>query len=404
MIAAVQHRELPYLDTHTTEFLEHPNSLLGTGPDRMRVATGRSGVEVFSYGTIRGLFRDDRVSPRTPQVFIDKGVTNGPIMDYLVLGNLNLTWSDVHDRLRPIMVRGFRASRITQARGFIRKLANDLIDGLLTGERCNFVTDYSHHLSIQVISQFIGIPREDVPEFEHATVELRLLGQEPFWPGVPRLEAALAQVWEYSEKIVAKRKARREPDFISDLVDATQAGDRISEAEMVWNIAGVLLAGHDTTRYQLASCVRSVVEADQWETLHEHPELVPAAVNEAMRLHPATPRQVKVALQDLTVEGQDLGAGDLVTLNLAAAGRDPEFFADPDQLNLHRPEPTFDIGFGYGAHYCLGFAVAKAEMEEALTLLTRRLTNVTIDGPIEISPSGVIAGPEVIPLRYRRRP
>ncbi|TVZ02223.1 cytochrome P450 [Trebonia kvetii] len=403
MTAAVQHRELPYLDSHTAEFIDHPNGILGMGPDRIRVADGRSGVEVFSYETIRDLFRDDRVSPRTPQVFIDKGIESGPIMDYLVLGNLNLTWADVHDRLRPVMVRGFRASRIAQARGFIRELASDLIDGLLTRGSCNFVTDYSHHLSIQVISQFIGIPPEDVPEFEHATVELRLLGQEPFWPGVPRLESALAQVRDYSQKIVEKRKARPEKDFISDLVDAAQAGDRISEAEMVWNIAGVLLAGHDTTRYQLASCVRSVVDAGQWETLHAHPELVPAAVNEAMRLHPATPRQVKVALSDLIFEGQHLAAGDRITLNLAAAGRDPAAFTDPDRLDLHRPEPLFDMGFGYGAHYCLGFAIAKAEMEEALTLLTRRLTDVAIDGAVVLSPGGVIAGPEVVPLRYRRR-
>jgi cytochrome P450 len=130
---------------------------------------------------------------------------------------------------------------------------------------------------------------------------------------------------------------------------------------------------------------------------------VPAAVNEAMRLHPATPRQVKVALSDLTVEGQHLAAGDRITLNLSAAGRDPESFAGPDRLDLYRREPLFDVGFGYGAHYCLGFAVAKAEMEEALTVLTRRLTDVSLDGPVELSPGGVIAGPEVVPLRYRAR-
>jgi cytochrome P450 len=404
MATKVQHREIPYIDTHTTDFLEDPNSVLGVGPERLRVAAGRSGVEVFSYETVRDLFRDTRITPRTPQVFIDKGLEGGPIMDYLILGNLNLTWSEVHDRLRPIMMRGFRASRIAQSREFIRELANDLIDDLLTRESCNFVTDFSHHLSIQVISQFIGIPREDVPEFDHATVELRLLGQEPLSPGVPRLEHALAQVRDYSEKIVARRRHRREPDFISDLIDATEASDRISEAEMVWNIAGVLLAGHDTTRYQLASCVRSVVAAGEWDTLRDHPELVPAAVNEAMRLHPATPRQVKVATEDVTVESQHLAAGERITLNLSAAGRDPAAFPGPDRLDLYRPEPLFDIGFGYGAHYCLGFAVAKAEMEEALTLLTQRLRDVAIDGPLEFSPGGIIAGPEIIPLRYRARP
>ncbi|WP_194239867.1 cytochrome P450 [Amycolatopsis sp. YIM 10] len=404
MTAVVPHHELPYLDTHTTQFLDDPNGALGTGQSRLRMAAGRSGTEVFSYDTARELFRDSRITPRTPQVFLDKGLDGGPIMDYLVDGNLNLTWAEVHDRLRPIMVRGFRANRIAESRQFIRELADELIDDLLTRDHCDIVADFSHHLSIQVISRFIGIPREDVPEFDQATVELRLLGQEPFWPGVPRLERALETVRDYSERIVAQRRRKPEADFISDLIEARESTDRISEAELVWNIAGVLLAGHDTTRYQLASCVRAVVAAGEWETLRDRPGLVPAAVNEAMRLHPATPRQVKVVGEDLTIESRQFRKGDLITLNLAAAGRDPAVFPGPDRLDLHRTEPLFDIGFGYGAHYCLGFAVAKAEMEEALTLLTQRLRDVSIDGPIELKPGGVIAGPEVVPLRYRSRP
>ena len=92
---------------------------------------------------------------------------------------------------------------------------------------------------------------------------------------------------------------------------------------------------------------------------------------------------------------------DVVTLNVTGAGRDPAAFPEPDRFDLYRPEPHFDIGFGYGAHYCLGLAVAKAEMEEGLKVLTRRWRDVTIDGAIEIAAGGVIAGPEVIPLHYR---
>ncbi len=396
-------RELPDVDSHTQEFLDHPNRILGEGSDRLRFAQGRSGVEFFAYDTVRSLFRNDSITPRTPQVFLDKGVEGGPIIQYLEDGNLNLTWADTHDRLRPILTKGFKPKRITQARAYMRELANQLIDEMITAGRCNIVADFSHHLSIGVISQFIGIPPEDVSEFDKATVDLRLLGQEPFWPGVPRLEAALQTVHDYSEKIVAKRRQKRESDLISDLIEAQESHERLSESELVWNIAGILLAGHDTTRYQLASCVRAVTEAGAWDTLADHPELIPTAVNEAMRLHPATPRQVKVVTEDQTIESLHFQHNEIVTLNLAAAGRDPHTFPTPDQLDLNRPEPHFDIGFGYGPHYCLGFAVAKAEMEESMKLLTQRLRDVTIDGPIEVSPSGVIAGPEVIPLRYRER-
>jgi len=409
MSVTTTERDLPYVDTHTHRFLDHPNAVLGDGPERLRLAAGRSGVEVFAYDTVRAVFRDDRISPRTPQVFLDKGVTGGPILDYIVEGNLNLTWKDTHDRLRPIMMRGFRPKRIAEIRPVIRELADSLIDRLLANpgpdgrSRVNIVTEFAHHLSIGTIAQFIGIPLEDVPEFDSATVELRLLGQEPFWPGVPRLEAALNTVRAYSERIVELRRAQRRPDFISDLVDARQAGEDLSEAELVWNIAGILLAGHDTTRYQVSSLVRGIAESGQWEALAAAPDHVPSAVVESMRMYPATPRQVRVVQEPAVIEGRALEPGELLTLNITGAGRDPVAFPEPDRFLLDRPGTKFDIGFGYGAHYCLGFAVAKAELEEGLTLLLKRIRDVELDGEIEVKPGGVIAGPEVVPVRFAAR-
>jgi cytochrome P450 len=403
MTATTTEHDLPYLDTHTHAFLDRPNEFLGSGPDRLRVAQGRSGAELFGYETVRAVFRDDRISPRTPQVFLDKGVTGGPILEYIVDGNLNLTWKDTHDRLRPIMMRGFRPRRITEIRPVIRELAESLIDRLLERDSANIVTEFAHHLSIRTIAQFIGIPLEDVPEFDTATVELRLLGQEPFWPGVPRLEAALETVRAYSERIVEMRRAQRREDFISDLVDARQEGEDLCEAELVWNIAGILLAGHDTTRYQLSSLVRGLAESGQWEALAAAPQHIPTAIVEGMRMYPATPRQVRVVQAAAEIEGRSFLPGELLTLNLTGAGRDPSVFPDPDRFMLDRPGTKYDIGFGYGAHYCLGFAVAKAEMEEGIALLLRRLRDVELDGPVEVKPGGVIAGPEVVPVRYAAR-
>lgn len=392
---------IPQLDTHTPEFLNFPNDALGRGVDRLRVANGRTGLEFFAYDTVRALYRDQRVSPRSPQFFLDKGVAGGPILDYLVDGNLNLTWTDHHDRLRPILMKGFRPSRIAEARNMMRGLAERLVDQLAGRDRIDFVSDYSHHLAIGVVAGFIGIPFEEIDAFANATVKLRLLGQEPIWPGVPALEAALSEVHEYCERLVEERRVAPRSDFVSDLIAAKEAEHAdISDVEIVWHIAGVLLAGHDTTRYQLASALRAIVSAGRWATLQTKPELIGDAIGEAMRLYPATPRQVKVAAEPLTIEGIDIEPGQSVTLNVTGAGRDPAFFTDPDRFELGRRAPLFDIGFGYGGHYCLGHAVARAEMEEGLGVLTRRWRSVSLDGEVELAAGGVIAGPESVPIRY----
>ena len=176
----------------------------------------------------------------------------------------------------------------------------------------------------------------------------------------------------------------------------------MSELELTWAVANVLLAGHDTTRYQLASLARAVIESGQWEKLNDAPELIPAAVNEAMRFYPATPRQTKIAQGQVAMGGVQFENGDIIVLNMSAAGRDPARFADPDAFIIGR-QPDFKIGFGMANHVCLGQLLARAELEEGIRVLTSRLADVVIKGAIEMKPTGTIAGIEVLPLRFRRR-
>jgi cytochrome P450 len=403
------HENVPFIDTQIQAFYDHPNSLIGGAPGnrgaRRVLARNGMGVEIYAYDIVRECFRDNdkRLRPRTKEYFARRGASP-LVLEYVSSGSVSFLDTDKHQRVRPILVKGFTPRRIENFRTVIRRLADDQVDRILgMGGQCNFVADYSHHFTIQSIARFIGVPPEDVPVFEKATVEFRLLGQVPLAPGLPRLEAAFTQVADYGKSLIARRRARREEDFVSDLIDAQEAGDKLSERELMWSMVNLLNAGHDTTRFQLGSCVRALVEAGAWETVAAHPELIPEAINESMRLYPATPRQVRVALEDLEIAGEPFQRDDVVILNLSGAGRDPDFFPDPDRFDLARQAPKYDLGFGYGAHYCLGNALAKAEMTEALTVLTQRLRDVEFTGPVEVKPTGVICGPEVVPIRFKAR-
>lgn len=402
MDSANTHGSLPYLDTQTRAFIENPNAELGTGAERIAMARTVFGTELYAYDLARLCFRDRRFGNRSAAYFAERGASP-LIMTFIDNGNFNMMAPEQHARVRAVMVKGFTPPRVDAARSQIVAQAEHLADTIAPLGRCNFVSEFAHYFSIGVVSAFIGIPPEDVRTFDRATVELRLLGQVPLQPGIPRLETALSTLHDYGAKLVQRKRSAPGPDFVSDLIAVQRDGGKLSPEELVWSIAGVLLAGHDTTRYQLAACVRVALDHGLWETLAARPDLVPALVNEALRLYPATPRQIKILLEDMTIGGEPFREGEVIAPNMGAAGRDPSVFANPDRADLFRAEPLYDIGFGYGAHYCLGHALAKSELVEGMTVLTRRFTDVAIDGPIAMKTTGVIAGLEDLPLRYRPR-
>ena len=396
-------RRLPLVDSYSREFYENPNAKLAEMCPHSRVARGQHGVEFLAYDMVESLLADRRFRPIGSDYFAGLGAT--PIVtEFVDDGLLLMMETGRHDRIRRILYKAFTPRRIEAWHPVMRDFANALVDGVAASGRMDLVADFSHRFSIGIISRFIGAPPEDVPTFEHATVELRLLGERPLEPFLPRLGAALAAVRDYAAGLVARRQAAPGEDFISDVIEAQKAEGKLSEAELVWAVANLLLAGHDTTRYQLAACVRAILEGAAWERLAHEPALVERAVEEGMRLYPVTVRNTRIARSGADFAGESFAAGEVAVLNMMAAGRDASRFADPDRFDLDRGGPGWDIGFGLGPHLCLGHALARAELIEAVKVLTARLTAVELDGAVELSPmTAFLAGPESMPLRFRVR-
>jgi cytochrome P450 len=164
---------------------------------------------------------------------------------------------------------------------------------------------------------------------------------------------------------------------------------------------GLLLAGTDTTRNQVAASVQVLCEhPDQWELLRDNPNLAMHAVEETMRHSPIAGGALRVVVDDVEIDGYIFPAGSMVLVNTFAANRDPTVYDDPDRVDITREGAPAILTFGGGVHYCLGANLARQEIAEALNVLTGRLGNPRIAGPVPWKPIVSLSGPKSLPIEF----
>jgi cytochrome P450 len=369
------------------------------------MAVSKRGVEILSYQLIADLFNDRRMETLSWQHFTDKGAPQ-PVRDMLELGMLLFVPRDRHDRLRRMKTPAFRADRVAAQRPEMERIANRLIDELPTPV-ADMVEHFTHLYSIEVLCTHIGVPPEGIPEFARASVELVLLLAVPFEPGKERLGKAVQGLHDYTASMIEEQRSKSpEADekwtLVGELIFQQGMDQTITNEELVWGIVELLFAGHDTTRFQLASCIRALIDNDMWEEVAADPALIPLVVEETLRWLPITAYTSRQLDQDIVIDGVRLPEGTVLAFNLAAATRDPTVFDDPHTFNPHR-EISGRVAFGRGLHHCLGHALARLEMEVGIELLTKRLRNPRIVADIELMPpSGGLLGPKSLMLSFDR--
>jgi cytochrome P450 len=164
----------------------------------------------------------------------------------------------------------------------------------------------------------------------------------------------------------------------------------------------VLMAGTDTTRNQLACCIALFADhPDQWALLADQPGLAPRAVEESMRVLGAVRATVRFASEDIVYRDVLFPRGTIVSTSLAGANRDPGAWDQPDKFDITTERGTAQMTFGAGIHFCMGAALARAELQEALPLLAQRMPHLSRDGDVEWKPATFgIWGPARLPIRF----
>src|SRR4051794_10923250 len=310
---------------------------------------------------------------------------------------------DEHARLRRIVAPAFTPKSADRFRPYMREVVEELVDAVAINGRCELVEDVCEPYPIKVICELLGAPQEDWKLFSNWATDIFRIFNNDLVNDIPIIEAASAELDEYVTALIAERRSHPREDLLSELIAAEEAGDRLSTQEMVGLAEAVLMAGTDTTRNQLACSVALLAEhPEQWKLLGERPELAPKAVEETMRYLGAVRGTARLASEDIEYRDVLFPQGTLVATSLAAGNFDGEVFERPDTFDITREGATGQqLTFGSGIHFCLGASLARAELQEALPLLARRMPDLEVDGAVEWKPATVgIWGPARLPLTF----
>jgi cytochrome P450 len=286
----------------------------------------------------------------------------------------------------------------------ITDIISRLTDPVVAAGRCDVVEDIARPYPVPVIAELLGAPSEDWKLFSEWADDFFKL----FSWNVAEHEQAILSAWaqldDYIDAMVAARRQTLTEDLISEMIRAEDDGDRLSIDELRMLAAGILMAGTDTTRNQLAAAVDVLCDhPEQWELLAERPELAMNAVEELMRFYPVVFGAMRMTTEDVEYDGVAIPAGTFVLVNTAAANRDPEVYDEPHRLDITRAGAAPMQTFGAGAHYCLGANLARRELAEALVVMTRRMANVRRTAPATWKPLVAITGPAHLPVEFDPR-
>jgi cytochrome P450 len=307
-----------------------------------------------------------------------------------------------HTRLRRLAAKVFHVRSIHALRPNVEGLTNWLLDSLAGKKQFDFIADFAGPLPALVIMDMLGAPREELGRLKRLSDEMALfIGSARDAPEkYERAAAATREMAGIFRELVSARRSAPQRDLLTELVTLDDAGDRLSDDELVATCMLLLFAGHETTTHHLANGLRALLAFPrQLEELRSNPSLAPAAVEELLRYDGPIGAQVRIVQEPQTLHGRNLNRGERVFLLMNAANRDPRAYEDPDRLDLARTGVPH-LTFGFGAHICLGFPLARLEGQVALPAVLARWRRIElVTERLEWMDSLVLRGMKALPLR-----
>jgi cytochrome P450 len=341
---------------------------------RVRLSSGHDAVLLVTHRDVAAALADPRLSHDLTAPGSAR-INPGPSFLDSKTALLNQE-GEAHLRTRRIVASAFTPRRVERWKPTIEAVATELLDGLEKhGSPADLVAEYSFPLPVRIICTLLGVPEKDHGRFRDWSNAF-LQGAKMT---LQRREELMREFAAYVMVLIAQRRAEPGNDLIDDLIAARDGEDKLTEQGLVEMCAGLIAAGNETTSNALGRAVLRLLDEDRvlWEQLRVRPDLLPAAVDELLRVSATGSGMLRIATEDVELPSGTVKAGESVVISFTSSQRDEVAYPDPDEVKFEREVPP-PVTFGGGPHYCLGAHLAKAELRIGLGLLLQRLPDLRL--------------------------
>ncbi|WP_163508157.1 cytochrome P450 [Fodinicola acaciae] len=337
-------------------------------------------VAVDAYGMYH-VFRFDDVQAVTtdPPVFSSDFTRIMPQVEEGAKGSLITADPPLHRKLRRLVSTAFTPKVVASLEPRIAQVTNDLIDDI-DGSGFDLVEKLAYPLPVIVIAELLGLPASDRAQLKSWSDELLSIQTGDF--SDPKMldeaQKKAENLNAYLLEHITRRRGNPTNDLLGKLVTAEVDGEGLDDTEIVNFSRLLLLAGHITTTMLLGNAMLCFEEnPDSAAQVRADPSLVPAAVEEILRVRSPFLFVARVSTQDVELSGRTIPADKMVMAWLLGANHDERHFADPERFDIHR-DPNRQAAFGHGIHFCLGAPLARLEARVALTAIFQRFADIRI--------------------------
>ncbi|HEU5191171.1 MAG TPA: cytochrome P450 [Methylomirabilota bacterium] len=309
-----------------------------------------------------------------------------------------------HTRLRGLVSKAFTPRVIEQLRPHIQGIVNRLLDKVEGEPGMDLIEQFAYPLPVIVICEMLGVPVADHERFKGWGLDIArgldaiLLPTDS--PVAERSMHARHALAAYFRELIAERRAAPRDDMLSGLIAAEEAGDKLTEDELLATCILLLVAGHETTVNLIGNGTLALLRhPEQRKRLQEDPGLITTAVEELLRFDGPVQRTARIPSEDVTFGGKTIGKGEMVMPFIGAADRDPRQFPDPDRLDLGRTDNRH-IAFGWGIHFCIGAPLARVEGQIAINTLLKRQPKLALAALPQHRQSLTLRGLTTLPVAF----